>query len=169
MKNLTPEKLTTRRLTINRIALKDNSLVLKLFNTDGWLKYIGDRKIHNLQDAQNFIEKSLLNDDAALWTIADLTDPDQQFGILTFIKRTFLPFPDLGYALFPDAMGMGYAHEATSAFVDELKMNKQFEQIKAITLPENNSSVKLLKKLNFVFEKEFEENKEVLHLFKLAL
>ena len=169
MKNLTPEIIITRRLTINRITTNDCDLVLELFNSEGWLKYIGDRKIHSLKDAKEFIEKTGLNNDAAIWTIADVNHPGRKYGILTFIKRAFLPFPDLGYALLPGAMGVGFAHEATIAFVDELRTNKQFEQIMAITLPENKSSVKLLGKLDFIFEKVVDENKEVVHIYKLVL
>jgi RimJ/RimL family protein N-acetyltransferase len=90
-------------------------------------------------------------------------------GIITLIKRDYLNFPDIGYALLPNAMGFGYAYEATQVVINDIKTNSLFESLNAITLIENASSINLLEKLNFNFEKEIFENNESLSIYSLSL
>jgi ribosomal-protein-alanine N-acetyltransferase len=61
--------ISSERLVISPIGIKDASFVLELFNTSGWLKYIGDRNIHTVLDAEKFIEKAVDNANACIWTI----------------------------------------------------------------------------------------------------
>jgi len=147
------------------MGIKDASFVLELFNTSGWLKYIGDRNIHILLDAEKFIEKANTNANACIWIICLKDNPILPVGIVTLIKRELLLYPDIGYALLPEWMNFGLALEATSAVMKEIMSLLHFESIHAITLKENEQSVKLLHKLNFNFEKDFVENAELLQLF----
>jgi RimJ/RimL family protein N-acetyltransferase len=163
------KKILSERLTIAPITIKDAAFVLQLFNTKGWLKYIGDRNIHSIIEAENFIINAITNDNAVIWTITVKEKPRQLVGVITLIKRDYLNFPDIGYALLPNAMGFGYAHEATQAVINDIKTNSLFEQLNAITLIENAPSINLLKKLNFNFEKEILENNESLSIYELTL
>jgi len=83
---------------------------------------------------------------------------------MTLIKRDFLIYPDIGYALLPNYMHKGYAKEAIFTILQELKYANYFEKINAITLLENEKSVSLLMKLNFKFENEILDHSELLHL-----
>jgi RimJ/RimL family protein N-acetyltransferase len=163
-KNILSERLMIAPITINEAAF-----VLQLFNTKGWLKYIGDRNIHSIKEAENFIHNAMANANAVIWTITVKENPTQLAGIITLIKRDYLNFPDIGYALLPKAMGFGYAHEATLAVINDIKTNSLIESLHAITLIENTPSINLLKKLNFIFEKEIFENNETLSIYKLNL
>jgi RimJ/RimL family protein N-acetyltransferase len=53
--------------------------------------------------------------------------------------------------------------------MQEIKTLHHFERLHAITLKENNLSIKLLHKLDFNFDKEFVENAELLQLFTFTL
>jgi hypothetical protein len=52
-------ELKTSRLNIRPINLVDSKFMLELVNTKGWLKYIGDRKVHNVTDAEQYIQRIL--------------------------------------------------------------------------------------------------------------
>lgn len=161
--------ISSERLVISPIGIKDASFVLELFNTSGWLKYIGDRNIHTVLDAEKFIGKAIDNANACIWTICLKENTSLPIGIITLIKRDYLIYPDLGYALLPDWMNFGFALEASYAMMQEIKKFHHFENLHAITLKENKQSLKLLHKLNFSFEKEYTEHAELLQLFTFKL
>ena len=52
-------QLETERLFIRPINLSDKSFILELLNSDGWLKFIGDRKVNNDSAAENNIQNIL--------------------------------------------------------------------------------------------------------------
>ena len=161
--------ISSARLVISPIGIKEASFVLELFNTSGWLKYIGDRNIHTVLDAEKFIGKAIDNPNACIWTICIKEDMSLSIGIITLIKREYLVYPDIGYALLPQWMHFGYALEASLAIIKEIKKLQYFEKLHAITLKENEQSVKLLQKMNFNFENDFVENAELLQLFTIKL
>jgi RimJ/RimL family protein N-acetyltransferase len=158
--------LDSERLKICPIELKDADFILKLFNTEGWLQFIGDRNIRTVHDAENFIKNALVNDHAALW-IVNLLQLKKSIGLITLIKREYLNYPDVGYALMPNEMGRGYSTEATQAVINKIKFGNYLEKLNAITLRNNSASINLLKRLSFKFDKEIEANEETLHLYQL--
>jgi [ribosomal protein S5]-alanine N-acetyltransferase len=74
---------------------------------------------------------------------------------------------DLGYRFMKEYWGKGIATEAAKASVnfgfETLGLNK----IVAMVLPENRSSIRVLEKLNFTFEKEFAEHDHLARLYSL--
>ncbi len=74
-------------------------------------------------------------------------------GIITFIKKVYLDHFDLGFALLPEFTDSGYAFEAAYAVLNFIKHELGHKTILATTLPENNQSIRLLKKLDFVFQR----------------
>ena len=48
--------LKTERLTIRKIDIADADFIRTLVNTQGWLKFIGDRKVNDIESAQKFIK-----------------------------------------------------------------------------------------------------------------
>ena len=53
------KEILTDRLLIRPITVGDANFIYSLVNSNGWLKYIGDRNIRNNQDAENYIQKIL--------------------------------------------------------------------------------------------------------------
>ena len=144
-------------------------LVLNLFNTKGWLEFIGDRNIHSLKDAEVFIQNAENNPNACLWIISLNDNLAKHIGLVTLIKRDYLNYPDIGYALMPNFMGKGIAFEAVKSILNAIIETNEFNQLFAITLPQNFSSLKLLDRLQFKFEKEIIDKNEMLHLYKLDI
>jgi [ribosomal protein S5]-alanine N-acetyltransferase len=163
------KRILSHRLIISPIVVQDATFVIQLFNTSGWLKYIGDRNIHTITAAEDFILNANTNSNAAIWTICINEKPTLPLGIITLIKRAYLAYPDVGYALLPNAMNLGYAKEATQAVIEEIKAANFLAQIHAITLEENVPSLNLLSKLHFSFDKQISEQNEVLQVYKLEL
>ena len=50
----------TDRLILKATDLDDSKLVLELLNTPKWIRFIGDREVHKLQDASKYIEDRML-------------------------------------------------------------------------------------------------------------
>lgn len=143
-------QLHTERLQIKPIALDDAAFMLELVNTSGWLRFIGDRNVKDLEGARNYIE-GLRANPTIFYHSASLKDTQERVGVVTLLKRESEDHPDIGFAFLPDYQGKGLAYEASSAFLNELMQNRPAQSFLAITLTDNHSSIRLLKKLGMQF------------------
>ncbi|RWY49514.1 N-acetyltransferase [Mucilaginibacter gilvus] len=161
----------TERLIIRQLTLGDTGFIIELLNSPGWLKFIGDRNVHNTDDALNYLTngplKSYAEHGFGLYLVATKTD-DTPIGMCGILKRATLNNPDIGYALLPGFAGMGYAYEMANAVLKHAQHDLKLPVISAITLPGNTSSVKLLGKLGLHNKGLFvaEDSKETLLLFQ---
>ena len=156
--------LSTKRLEIAPLEVSDAYFIRELVNTEGWLKFIGNRNINTGTEAVAYIEKIKSNENISYW-IVRLKDGEQSIGIITYIKRDYLDHHDIGFAFLPDSTGKGYAYEATSTVLYQLVNEQKLPRILATTIPENISSIKLLQKIGLQFEKEIEISNEKLHVY----
>lgn len=159
---------TTDRLNLNRITHHDNAFMLELVNTPGWLTFIGDKNIHTTIDAQQYIQNILDNTSCEYWVVSKKED-NKAIGLITIIQREYLENSDLGFAFLPNQMNKGYAYEATSGLLKIFAEGDKYKNLCAITLPENNSSIKLIERLGFTFDKIIEAHDETLNLYQLEL
>ena len=148
--------IETNRLILREFIIDDADFVFELLNSPSWLKYIGDRNVKNLDDAKKYISDKLIssyiNNGFGLYEII-LKKDNIPIGMCGLIKRDTLENIDLGFALSSAFTGNGYAFEAASATLNYAKTVLMLDHIIAITTTENKHSIKLLEKLNFVFEK----------------
>lgn len=158
------EKLSTERLELSLLNNEDAVFIEELVNTEGWLKFIGDRNIHAVSDAAAYIQKIADNPDIHYWVIRtkEFKTPT---GVISFIKRDYLQHWDIGFALLPKAMGKGYAFEATIKVLKHYAAMGKHQQFLATVMSSNISSVKLLEKLGLRFEKEITVDEKPLMLF----
>lgn len=156
--------LTTARLLIEPLAITDENFILELVNTEGWIKFIGNRNIASQIEACEYIRKILDNKKISYWVVK-LNDNGDKVGIITFIKRDYLEHHDIGFAFLPYFCKKGYAYEATKAVLEQLIRERNLSHIFATTVPENTSSVRLLKKIGLVFKKEIIVEKVKLHVY----
>jgi [ribosomal protein S5]-alanine N-acetyltransferase len=160
-------KLVTDRLLIEPLSESDNAFILELVNTDGWIKNIGNRNVNNQMDAIAYIQKINENKNVTYWTVK-LKATNEAIGIITFIKRDYLEHNDIGFAFLPNFANKGYAFEATQKVLSFLVQGNNFSYILATTIPENISSISLLKKLGLQFDKTIEIENEILHIYKAS-
>lgn len=155
----------TPYLSIDPLSLKDNEFIYKLVNTPGWLKYIGERNVRSPEYALEYINRILNNENVAYWTVK-LKPNSTPIGVITLIKRDYLPYHDIGFAFLPEYSGKGYAFEATTAVMLELSKIAIHSVLMAITIKNNSSSIKLLERLGFRFDKIITVDEEELASYR---
>lgn len=148
--------IKTKRLLIDHLTKADGGFILELLNTPGWLQFIGDRGIKNIQDAQKYIRdgpaKSYQQYDFGLYCVR-LKETNIPIGICGLINREELEDVDIGFAFLPAYIGKGYAKEAALATLED-GMNKHgLNRIVAITNQDNENSIRLLERIGLSFEK----------------
>jgi len=159
--------ITTERLLITPLTAEDNNFILELVNTEGWLKFIGNRNVYTIEEASAYIERIKSNKNIQYW-IARLKQKKTAIGIITLIKRDHLQHPDVGFAFLPQFSNNGFAYEATKAVLHSILQHNNYQKIAAITIPGNTRSIGLLKKLEFHLEKKIIDNNEELELYYVS-
>jgi RimJ/RimL family protein N-acetyltransferase len=163
----------TNRLIVSKITLKDAPFFLQLMNSPNWIKYIGDRNVKTLKDAQIYLKNGILKSYATLgygfYKIALKLNPNIAIGICGLIKREELDIPDIGFAFLPQFEGQGYGYESSITILKGARDIFGLNKVGAITVELNVNSIKLLKKLGFSFEKRikpFDDDEELLFFVK---
>ena len=143
-------ELTTERLLLKEVSLADAPFFLNLFNTEAWLKYIGDKNVHTLPEAEKYIKKNYLPSYETHKHgsyIVSLKETGENLGSCGLYKREQLEHPDIGFAFLPQYMGKGYGYEAASAVMEYAKNELGYDVILGFTVAYNKASIALLKKL----------------------
>jgi RimJ/RimL family protein N-acetyltransferase len=164
--------LETERLRLREFTPEDASFIIELVNSPGWLKYIGDRNIKTTDQARAYLEngpiKSYHDTGFGLWMVENkvINTPIGMCGIL---KRETLEHLDLGFAFLPEYMGKGYAFEAATATLTFAKEKLNVQTLCAITVPDNQNSIKLLQKVGMRFNNRicFPNNPEELLMYRV--
>lgn len=142
----------TERLIFRRFAISDSAFVLRLLNDDGFLRYIGDRGVRSIGDAENYLRTgpmaSYETHGHGLNAVV-LRERNICVGMCGILRRETLPGPDLGYAFLPEFTGLGLAEEATRAILEDARDVLKMPEMLAIVQPDNVASIKLLMKLGF--------------------
>ena len=141
--------LETKRIILREFIISDAPFVLELLNSPGWLDFIGDRNVKDLESANTYILDKLRKPYTAFgygFYAMQLHNGDP-IGMCGLIKRDYLEHPDIGFALLPDFEGQGFAFEASKATLDYAKNKLKIPTITAITVPENMRSINLLTRL----------------------
>ena len=162
--------LQTQRLLLRQFTVDDADFILTLLNEPSFLRYIGDKKVRNLDDARQYI----LNGPVATYErygfglcLIELRESKTPIGMCGLLKREELPDPDIGFALLPDFWKQGFAFEASSAVLNDASERLKLERILAITSLDNDASIDLLQRLGFTFEgiKKLAPDREPVRLF----
>jgi len=167
-----PYSFETERLILRPTELEDAPFTLELLNTPKWLKYIGDRKVYNLEDAANYINEKIKPQYEKLgfsnYIVIRKSD-NAKIGNCGLYDREGLEGVDIGFAFLPDYEKKGYAFEAAQKVMslgfDLFKVKK----IKAITTRDNVSSQKLIEKLGLKYIKmiRIPKDEEELMLYEI--
>jgi RimJ/RimL family protein N-acetyltransferase len=147
--------LETERLILYQFSLEDAPFVLTLLNEPSFLRYIGDKEVRNIDDAQQY----MLNGPIASYKqngfglyLVELKDSRTPIGMCGLIKRAELPDVDIGFAFLPDFWNQGFAFEAATAVLKHGHEMFKLARIVAITSLDNNPSIKLLQRMGFAYE-----------------
>jgi len=161
------KEFVTPRLILTNLTETDAKFIHKLTNTNGWIKYIGDMNIHSENDAVDYIKKINNTANVKYWKV-DHRVEKASIGIITFIKRDYLDYFDIGFAFLPNFTKKGYAFEATKIVLDKALHETKNECIYALTQPDNSKSINLLKKLGMCFDKNTKRAEEDISIFSIS-
>ena len=148
--------IETERLILGKFTLKDAPFMLELLNTPDWLRFIGDRNVHTVEEAEQYLlngyMKSYETHGFGFYAVM-LKETQELIGMCGLIKRETLEDVDIGFAFLPKFMGKGYGFEAASATLYYAQNVLKLGKIIAIVNPENEVSIALIKKIGLRFEK----------------
>lgn len=152
--------LETERLILRQFTLDDAPFILELLNTQTWLQFIGDRNVHSIEDAENYLLNGSLKSYAengfgfyAVIEKAETSDyTNQTIGMCGLIKRDTLLDIDIGFAFLPNLISKGFGYEIASATLDYALNVLKIKRIVAIVNPDNEKSIGLIKKIGMQFE-----------------
>ena len=168
-KNFTPfPVLKTERLTLRQLVGSDAKEILALRSNRNVNKYLSRKPGRTIDDATNFIQtinENIQKNDSIYWAIT-LTGTDKLIGtICLFEFSNASSKAEIGYELLPDFQGKGIMQEATSKVIAFGIHHIGLNSIEAYTHSENQSSTRLLEKLNFKRHSAGEDN---FMIFKLT-
>ena len=107
----------TERLILKPTDKEDGEFIFKIMNTPKYYKYIGDRNIRTLEDAENYITQKMMPQYEKMgfgnFTVT-LKSDSSKIGFCGIYVRPSLETPDIGFAFFEEFEGKGYAFEAAS-------------------------------------------------------
>jgi len=159
----------TERLIIAKVTLQDAPFFLELTNTPHWLKYIGDKNIKSIKDAELFLKNGILKGyrefGFGFYKVLLKETPNKAIGIVGLVKRKELEYVDIGFGFLPEYEGKGFGFESSKVIMEIAQLTFGMKKITAITSPINKNSIKLLEKLGLSFEKKvipFDDGKELL-------
>jgi RimJ/RimL family protein N-acetyltransferase len=148
--------VSTSRLNLRQMTTADAEIMLALVNEPSWLRFIGDRGVHSLQQARDYIANGAMANYARLgfgFYMVELSESGQAIGMCGLTQRDYLDCPDIGFAFFPEFNGKGYAFEAAAAVLEYAKQTLGLPRILATTRLDNQRSAQLLEKLGMRLEK----------------
>jgi RimJ/RimL family protein N-acetyltransferase len=157
METRVPTVLETYRLLLREFQETDAAFVLRLVNEPSWLRFIGDRGVHSLEDARRYLEDgpraSYARNGFGLWCVVP-RESGAPAGMCGLVRRETLPEVDVGFAFLPEAWGRGYASEAAAAVLVHARDRLGLRRVLAITTPDNHPSIRVLERIGMRREGE---------------
>jgi len=169
----TYKSFKTERLILKPTSKKDAQFILELLNTPKWIKYIGDRDVHSIEDAKNYVQNKMLPQLKKLgygnYTVIKKSDKIK-IGTCGLYDREGIDGVDIGFAFLPKYENNGFAFEAANKLINTAFEEFNISKINAITTKNNFQSQKLLLKLGLKFDKivKLPNDNEKLLLYTLS-
>jgi RimJ/RimL family protein N-acetyltransferase len=147
--------IETERLALRRLDLDDAAFILALVNDPDWLRHIGDKNVHSLDDARAY----LANGPIAMYAkhgfglyAVERREDGALIGMCGLIKRDTLDDVDIGFAYLPAYRARGYAREAAAATLAHARDVLELKRVVAIVSPANHASARLLERVGLKYE-----------------
>lgn len=150
-----PFIIETERLLLQPMKIDDADLILELYNSPNFIKFIGDRNIKSIQDAEHYIANKFLPQLERLGYgnfLIKLKSNGKKIGGVGIFEREGLEIHDIGFSFLPEFEGKGYGFEAASELLKMAFTEFGLNKISAITSKENSASQKLIGKLGLQYQ-----------------
>jgi RimJ/RimL family protein N-acetyltransferase len=148
--------LETDRLRLRRLSIDDAEFVLRLLNEPSFIQNIGDRGVRTIEDARAYILRGPIASYEKFGfglLLVEQKESGAPIGICGLLKRDVFEDIDLGYALLPEFWSQGYALESASAVMSYARDKLGAKRVLAVVNADNQSSIRLLDKMGFQYEK----------------
>ncbi len=149
-------ELKSERLILSEFTKNDASFFYDLANDPDFIKYIGDRNVNSILDAEKYITDKI----APSYTlhnfgfyIVRLKENGASIGMCGLIKRDWMDYVEIGFAFLTKYRGMGYAIESSIVTKEFAKEKLGISTLSAITDVNNEKSGNLLEKLGFEYNR----------------
>lgn len=165
------DPLLTDRLRLRPLADSDAEFILRLVNEPLWLRYIGDKQVHSLDDAIGYIQghKALQDQRGFSLLVVETLVDAAPIGLSGLIKRDMLDDVDIGFAFLPEHSGQSFAFEASERVLKDARQRLGLSAVAAITTPDNHRSIALLERLGLSFVRQIETpDGETLSFYRIA-
>ena len=168
-RNFTPfPVLKTDRLILRQLVSSDDNEIFALRSDNNVNKYLDRGPSKSIDDAKTFIQtisENIQKNDSIYWAIA-LNSTDKLIGTICLFDFSDDNLKaEIGYELLPDFQGNGIMQEAALRVIQFGFQHVGLNSIVAYTHSENQSSTRLLEKLNFKRQSADDDN---FMIFKLT-
>jgi ribosomal-protein-alanine N-acetyltransferase len=152
-KNFTPfPVLKTERLTLRQLISSDDKEIFALRSDGNVNKYLDRKPGKSIDEAKDFIRninENVQRNDSVYWAIT-LNGTGKLIGTICLFDFSNNNLKaEIGYELLPGFQGKGIMQEATSKVIEYGIQHIGLHSIEAYTHFQNQSSIRLLEKLNF--------------------
>lgn len=148
-----PDVIETARLKLRPVTVDDVEAVLEYAGDPDWQRYVPTTpSLFTRRNAEKYVAFAVLCDPSTrpVWAI---TLDGQMVGDISLISEKNWRVATLGYGLLKRHWGRGLTSEAARAVVDQaFATYGQLRRIAAHTVPANDRSTGLLRKLGFTYE-----------------
>jgi [ribosomal protein S5]-alanine N-acetyltransferase len=149
--------LQTDRLILRKMSTEDASFILEMLNDPEFIKFVGDRKVRTLEDAERYIAQgptATYESHGYGYYVVELKETGVPIGMCGLRARNGLDAPDLGYSFLSAYRGRGYATEAAAALLQYARTVLGLSTVTAICSPDHNASIAVLKKIGFSYDRD---------------
>lgn len=163
--------LTTERLTLRQPSESDAQEIFLLRSNVIVNKYLDRQPSKTVEEALTFIRKvneNFKNNAGLYWAITQTGNKKIIGTICLFDFSAELKKCEIGYELLPDYQGKGIMNEALKKVVEFTFQTLELDTIDAFTHKDNQSSTRLLQKLNFKETAITDETNPSLRAFRLS-
>lgn len=133
-------------------------------------KYTGDGGVVSYDEIARRIKEHVLADYQKYGygrLAVEVKGGDKFIGFAGLKYLEDLKAVDLGYRFMSNYWGKGYATEAARALVDFGFKTLGLKELIAMTLPENQGSIRVLEKLHFNYDKQMMDEGDLVNLYRL--
>jgi [ribosomal protein S5]-alanine N-acetyltransferase len=146
----------TARLRLRQLRLEDAAFVFALYSDPDFIRNVGDRGVHGVDDARRYLEGGLVASYAKYGFglyLVELTSSGTAVGICGLLRRDSHEDVEIGFAMLPEFRGHGYTLEAARAVVELGLRALGLTRIVAIAAPANLASAHILQRLGMKYER----------------
>ena len=150
------KRLETERLLLEPMTINEAPFILELYNSPNFIKFIGDRNIKSIDDAENYIINKFLPQFERLGYgnfLIKLKADEKKIDSVGIFEREGLEVHDIGFSFLPEFEGKGYGFESAKKLMETAFSELGLKKISAITSKENVASQKLIEKLGLNYLK----------------